>query len=148
MRLRSCLLSAGFLALSISPLTAGPVTGNWMTHQSKAMVNISQCGPSLCGKIVWLSQPTDSAGKPVRDVRNRNPALRDRAVMGMRTFSGLSPDGPNKWSGTMYNPDDGRTYNGSITLTKSGRLYVRGCRVGTGTCGARKWTRAQRQASN
>lgn len=148
MRLRPAILSAAFLLFSSPPLFADPVSGYWLTHKSKGMVQISQCGAGLCGQIIWLRQSTDRKGQPARDVRNRNPELRGRPVMGLTTFSGLAPIGPNQWAGPMYNPDDGRTYNGKVTLTAPGKLHIRGCRQRSGICGSRTWTRAQQRAAN
>ena len=143
MRLRLSPLAAGLLIFSFSPLSAAPITGNWFTHKAKAMVSITKCGSGLCGRIVWLRASVDARGKPVRDVRNRDSRYRGRQVLGLTTFSGLAPVGPGRWSGVMYNPDDGRTYNASLTLMASGSIRVEGCRTGGGACGKRSWTRAK-----
>ena len=143
MRLRIPLaISACFLSLSVAD--AATITGHWITHKSKAVVRISQCGTGLCGQIVWLRQGVDRKGQPVRDIRNRDKNMRGRQVLGLTTFSGLTPAGPGRWSGRMYNPDDGRTYNGSLTLTSANSIRVEGCRAGGGACGKRSWTRAKR----
>lgn len=143
MRLRIPLAIAASLVLP-SIVDAAPITGHWITHKSKAVVRISQCGPGLCGQIVWLRQGVDRKGQPVRDIRNRNKSLRGRQVLGLTTFSRLSPSGPGRWSGVMYNPDDGRTYNGSLILTGANSIRVEGCRSGGGACGKRNWTRARK----
>jgi uncharacterized protein (DUF2147 family) len=62
----------------------------------------------------------------------------------LSTFSGLAPAGPKRWSGLMYNPDDGRTYKASLTILSASSIRVEGCRVGGGPCGARSWVRAKR----
>ncbi len=143
--MRLCIpLAAGLLFLNTSMLSATPITGHWVTHKSKAVVRISQCGPGLCGQIVWLRKGVDRKGQPVRDIRNRDKTRRGRQVLGLTTFSGLAPSGPGRWSGMMYNPDDGRTYNGSIVLTNNGSIRVEGCRLGGGPCGNRQWTRAKK----
>lgn len=146
MRLHTPLLFAGLLVLSGSPLSAAPVTGHWLTYKSKAMVRITQCGTGLCGQIVWLKKGLDSRGRPVQDLRNRSANLRGRQVLGLTTFSGLKPSGAKSWSGLMYNPDDGRTYNGSLTLTGRSKILIKACRVGGSACGERTWLRAQQNA--
>ena len=108
------------------------------------MVRITQCGAGLCGQIVWLRKGLNSSGRPVRDARNRDKRFRTRKVLGLATFSGLKPSGPGRWSGLMYNPNDGRIYLGSLTLTSAISIRVEGCRLGGGACGGRRWTRAQR----
>jgi len=144
MRLHTPLLASSILILSSAALYAAPVTGNWYTYGSKSMVRITQCGAGLCGKIVWLRQKLNSEGQPMRDERNLNKQYRTRKVIGLATFSGLAPSGPKRWSGLMYNPDDGRTYKASLTFVSTGSIRVEGCRVGGGPCGQRSWVRAKK----
>ena len=148
MYLRPLLLSAVFLVISAVYAMAAPVHGYWLTHKSKGMIRISPCGPGLCGQVVWLRQPLNKAGQPVRDIKNRDARLRGRPVMGLTTFSGLAPVAPNQWSGTFYNPEDGRIYRGSITLVSQSQIKVQACRINSGTCGSRNWKRAQQRAQN
>lgn len=148
MRLRVPLLTASLLALSVSNLAAAPITGNWLTYKGKAMVQIAECGSGLCGQIVWLKQALDSQGLPVRDERNRDAGLRGREILGLTTFSGLVATGPRSWTGLMYNPDDGRTYRGTLTLADRSRILIKACRIGGTICGERTWVRAQQQARN
>lgn len=147
MRLHLSPLAAGLLIFSYSSLSAAPITGHWLTHKAKAMVRITNCGAGLCGQIVWLRASLDARGNPVRDARNRDKRYRGRQVLGLTTFSGLAPSGPGRWSGVMYNPDDGRTYRASLTLLGSGSIRVEGCRLGGGICGMRNWTRAKTRIS-
>lgn len=144
MRLHIPLLAAGCLILSSVSVRAAPVTGYWFTYKAKSIIRITACGAGLCGQIVWLRKALDSRGAPVRDARNRDRRYRGRQVLGLTTFSGLAPAGPRRWSGLMYNPDDGRTYLGSITLLNTGAIRVRGCRLRGGACGEREWTRARK----
>jgi len=60
--------------------------------------------------------------------------------MGLRLF-GMAPAGPNRWSGPIYNADDGQTYKGNVTLQGPNRLAVGGC-VGP-FCGSETWTRTK-----
>ena len=86
-------------------------------------------------------EPIDPAtGKPEIDDKNPDPALAKRPIIGLPLFSGMRPAGPNKWSGQIYNADDGNTYASTISVTGPGRLRVEGC-VGA-FCGGETWTRA------
>ncbi len=144
MRLHTPLLAFSLLIFSNASLFAAPVTGNWYTYGAKSMVKITQCGKGLCGQIVWLRKGLGSDGQPVRDERNLNKRHRTRKVLGLSTFSGLAPAGPKRWSGLMYNPDDGRIYKASLTILNAGSIRVEGCRVGGGPCGMRTWARAKK----
>ena len=103
---------------------------------------VSRCGAGICGKIVWLRDPLDSAtGKPQRDDKNQNAKLANRPVMGIGLFSGMKGSGSNKWSGRIYNADDGGTYTSNVAMTGADQMRVEGC-VGS-LCGGETWTRAR-----
>ena len=106
----------------------GEVTGIWLTQAGDARVRVSKCGAGICGVIVWLRDPINAAtGKPEVDDKNPNPALARRPMIGLRLFSGMRPVGPNRWSGQIYNADDGNTYASSISVAGPDSLRVEGC---------------------
>jgi uncharacterized protein (DUF2147 family) len=115
-------------------------TGIWLTQAGDARVRVSKCGGGICGVIVWLREPIDSStGRPQVDDKNPNPALKARPVIGLPLFSGMRPSGPNKWSGHIYNADDGGTYESHVSMAGSNSLRVEGC-VGA-ICGGENWSR-------
>jgi uncharacterized protein (DUF2147 family) len=117
--------------------------GTWLTQAGDARVKISKCGGGICGVIVWLREPHDTAtGQSATDSKNPNPALAKRPMIGLPLFSGMQPAGPHKWSGQIYNADDGSTYASSVSVTSAETLRVEGC-VGA-LCGGETWTRAGR----
>ena len=121
----------------------GEVTGIWLTQAGDARVRVSKCGAGICGVIVWLRDPINAAtGQPEVDDKNPNPALARRPMIGLRLFSGMRPVGPNKWSGQIYNADDGNTYASSISVAGPDSLRVEGC-VGA-LCGGETWSRSGR----
>ena len=122
---------------------AGEPTGVWLTQAGDARVKVGKCGGGLCGVIVGLKEPIDPAtGKPQVDDKNPNPGLKKRPMISLSLFSGMHPSGPNKWSGQIYNADDGSAYASSVTVTSADSLRVEGC-VGA-LCGGETWTRAGR----
>ena len=134
-------------ALLAAPLARAPGTGEptgvWLTQAGDARVKVSKCGGGICGVIVGLKDPIDPAtGKPQVDDKNPNPALKKRPMIGLLLFSGMQPTAPNKWSGQIYNADDGGTYASSISVAGSDTLRVEGC-VGA-LCGGETWTRVGR----
>jgi uncharacterized protein (DUF2147 family) len=122
---------------------AGEPTGIWLTQAGDARVKVSKCGGGICGVIVWLKDPINPAtGKPQVDDKNPNPALAKRPMIGLPLFSGMQSAAPNKWSGQIYNADDGSTYASNVSLSAPDTLRVEGC-VGA-LCGGENWTRAGR----
>lgn len=117
------------------------VGGVWLTQAGDAKVRVSRCGGGLCGTVVWLRDPIDSAtGMPQVDDKNENAALRRRPIIGLALFIGMRAAGPNKWSGRIYNADDGKTYASTVTFQEGDRLEVQGC-VGS-LCGSERWSRS------
>jgi uncharacterized protein (DUF2147 family) len=123
--------------------TGGEVSGIWLTQKGDARVRVSKCGGGICGVIVWLRSPNDPAtGRPATDDRNPNPALRGRPMIGLALFNGMRPSGPDRWSGQIYNADDGGTYASNVSLAGADALKVEGC-VGA-FCGSETWSRSGR----
>lgn len=97
----------------------GP-SGVWLTQAGDAKVAVSRCGAALCGRVVWLKSPIDSAtGKPQVDDKNPNTRLAKRPIMGLQLFIGMRPQGARKWSGRIYNADDGKSYVSNVTCSGS-----------------------------
>ncbi|KJC45709.1 DUF2147 domain-containing protein [Bradyrhizobium sp. LTSP857] len=136
-------LLAALLGATAAHAQSADASGTWLTQAGDARVKISKCGGGICGVIVWLREPYDTAtGQPATDSKNPNPALAKRAMIGLPLFSSMQPAAPNKWSGQIYNADDGSNYASSVTVTGAETLRVEGC-VGA-LCGGETWTRAGR----
>src|ERR1700684_3985316 len=64
--------------------------GIWLTQAGDAKVRVGRCGAGICGTVVWLRDPIDSAtGKPQVDDKNENPSLRQRPMIGLPMFIGM-----------------------------------------------------------
>jgi len=121
----------------------GDPSGVWLTQAGDAKVKVSKCGSGICGVIVWLREPIDPAtGKPAIDDKNPNPALAKRPMIGLPLFLGMHPAGAARWTGQIYNADDGRIYESHISLPGPDQLRVEGC-VGA-FCGGETWSRSGR----
>src|SRR3984893_18454446 len=105
--------------------TGGDVGGVWLTQAGDAKVRVSKCGGGICGVVVWLKDPINPAtGKTQIDDKNPNPTLAKRPIIGLALFSGMRPNGPNKWSGPIYNADDGNSYASNISVLGPDALKV------------------------
>jgi uncharacterized protein (DUF2147 family) len=134
---------AALLAASAASAQMGDPSGIWMTQAGDAKVRVSKCGAQICGVVVWLREPTNPAtGLPMVDDKNPNPALARRPMIGLPLFTDMRISGPNKWSGHIYNADDGGTYVSNISVSGPDTLRVEGC-VGA-LCGGENWTRSGR----
>ena len=121
------LLSAGAAAAQATTSAASPL-GRWMTEGGKSHVQIYQCGPQLCGRIVWLREPLAKDGLPKVDLKNPDAAKRSQKILGLQfMWNFVKASDPNEWeSGRIYNPEEGETYKATMQLRPDGKLRVRG----------------------
>jgi uncharacterized protein (DUF2147 family) len=123
--------------------SAAEPTGTWRTERDLAQVRIAKCGEALCGVIVALKDPIDPAtGRPPTDTENEDAAQRNRPLIGVQVVIGMKPAGAAKWTGRLYNAEDGKTYDCNLELTGANSLKVEGCIMGGLLCQAQIWTRA------
>lgn len=102
--------------------------GLWLRAEGGVQFSFYDCGALLCAKVVGV----------------RNPE--DRASIGTVILRGASKTGPNEWRGKLYNSDDGKIYDGIITVTSVSELTLKGCILGI-LCGGETWTRVNAAAA-
>lgn len=127
------------------------IEGVWQTQKEdkNARIHISRCdhdASKFCGKIVWLQSPTYEDGSPKVDRNNKDKSLQSRPLMGLNLLEGFEKISDTFWDhGTIYNPEDGDTYQCEITyINREGkeRLEVHGY-VGISLFGkTQTWVRA------
>ena len=151
-RRRSCaaatvalLLQAGaptLPAVAQTPPPAAGVGGIWIDHTGDGAVEIALCGDRLCGRIVWLKEPVDKAGRPLTDGNNPEPGKRRRAICGLPIIGDLRRMGGVWDAGWIYDPKDGKSYDLEIRTRPGDRLQVTGY-IGTKFLSETfTWTRA------
>ena len=124
--LRALLSGAALLAVVIPPARAGEVKGEWARDDGKAKVRFASCGgDAVCGAISWLRDPANDPGK-----------------VGQQVFFDMKPSGDNSWAGRAFNPEDGKTYSGKMTVSGD-HLITAGCVLGGLICKSMNWTRAR-----
>jgi uncharacterized protein (DUF2147 family) len=124
--------------LGAGPAIADP-TGFWLDKDGDTL-RIQPCGAALCGTIVNLKVALDpKTGRARTDEKNADAGRRNQLLVGVRSLISMRPAGPGKWSGTLYNPDDGRTYAGHLIELGQGKIRVEGCVLGM--CGGESLNR-------
>jgi uncharacterized protein (DUF2147 family) len=129
------------------------VLGLWATapgtEDGQAHVKIYKENGTYHGKIVWLEIPIypedddgGMAGQPKVDRENPDESLRTRPIQDMQIMFDFSHKGKGKYAkGTIYAPDDGKTYKCKLTLEDDDNLKVRGY-IGVSLLGrTERWTR-------
>ena len=122
--MRTSIIGFAILAWTTAPALAGDVKGEWARSDGKAKVRFASCGAdAVCGAISWL--------------RDKN----DPGKVGQQVFFDMKPSGDNAWAGRAFNPEDGKTYSGKMTMSGD-RLVTAGCVFGGLICKSMNWTRA------
>jgi uncharacterized protein (DUF2147 family) len=93
--------------------------GMWLTEEKEGKVRIEQCGANLCGYSVDAKS-------------NQN---------GEKVLINMKPAKDSKWTGRIYDPNTGSTYDSTIALKGSDNLRVQGCAFGGMFCGGQTWSR-------
>ncbi|MGH6799526.1 MAG: DUF2147 domain-containing protein [Roseiarcus sp.] len=122
---RALLVGLAFLTASAAGAAAGDVTGIWARDDGRAKIRFSACGgEAVCGFLAWK-----------RDAKGPGR-------IGEQVFFGMKPSGENAWAGTAFNPEDGKSYAGKMTLSGD-QLTTAGCVLGGLICKSFGWTRAK-----
>lgn len=125
-----------FLAALGLPAQAADIAGEWIVADQTARVRIAPCGDALCGTVSW----TKTAGGV--DENNPDPAKRTQPLLGLEIIKGMRPVNPTRWEGSVYNSNNGRTYQAALISQGPAAMKIEGCLVGGFLCGGETWTRA------
>jgi uncharacterized protein (DUF2147 family) len=99
--------------------SANSPLGVWLTEEKEGKIRIEQCGANLCGYSVDATSNQD----------------------GEQILINMKPGKDSKWSGRIFDPNTGSTYESTIALKDSDTLRVQGCAFGGMFCGGQTWTR-------
>jgi uncharacterized protein (DUF2147 family) len=103
-------------------------------------VRVGSCGGALCATIAAPKLHVDpETGQPWTDKNNPDPAQRNRPLVGVAVLYSLVPDGPGKWTGRLYNVDNGQSYAGHLLELDARTTRVEGCAIGI--CGGQNMSR-------
>lgn len=121
--MRNVIAFAFVFAIHAPAYAAAPVSGTWLTDGGKGHVEIGACGAQLCGRITKLIADTNG---PPNDRNNPDPKLRNRPLLGLSILSGFREAG-DRWKGTIYDPERGKSFRSEMFRNKDGTLTVKGC---------------------
>ena len=113
--------TAMVLGTAVYAQTAEDAFGVWLNPENKSHTEFYKCGDGLCAKIAKVAdgQKTDD--------KNPDAAKRNRPIVGLVIMEGAKKAGANKWSGTLYNRADGKSYSGTVTVKSKTELDLSGC---------------------
>lgn len=102
------------------------ILGKWVNPSAEGQIEIYKKGEKYFGKLAWIKEPNDAAGKPKLDVKNPVASQRSRSLLGLELLKDFTFEG-DEWSGgTIYDPQTGKTYSCKLTIKSNGQLNIRG----------------------
>ena len=113
-----------FLVMAMASAFAGEAAGDWDRTDGKGSVRFALCGEAYCGVITKINEPSATA------------------KIGQQVFFAMKRTGENTWAGSAFNPEDGKTYSGKMTMSGNS-LTTAGCVFGGLICKSVSWRRAQ-----
>jgi len=141
-----CILLA---STTVFAANADDILGVWFNGEKDAKIEIVKCAEKYCGKIIWLKEPNypegskdGTPGTQKLDHNNPDPALKKAPIIGLSIVHDFSYAGENLWKdGKVYDPKNGKTYKGKMTLISPQQLDLRGY-IGISLLGrTTTWTR-------
>jgi uncharacterized protein (DUF2147 family) len=136
--IKAALVGAGLVVFSASlglAQSADDVLGTWQNPDNGSHIRIAKCGSGVCATVIKVKDPSRT------DEHNPDPKLRDRKVQGLTIMNGAKKTGDKTWAGKLYNTQDGKTYNGTITVVSKDSIKLEGCVLGGLICQGPTWTR-------
>jgi uncharacterized protein (DUF2147 family) len=106
-------------ALASPAFAADSVYGVWLRDGHDEQMEFFDCAGALCAK----------GALPMKDGTESPMILRAAKKVA-----------PNHWKGPLFNPEDGKTYNGEIKFETPDKLTLTGCLVGF-LCMSEGWTK-------
>lgn len=127
MRATIAILALG--ALTAAQAAPATIVGYWKNPSGSAIIAIAPCGEALCGKVAWAS------------ASGQREALRSTThVVGTTVLTGLKQSG-NRWTGSLFIPDDNVHVAARLQLVGSRALKLTGCAFAGIFCRTQVWTR-------
>jgi uncharacterized protein (DUF2147 family) len=128
---RAALALIALLALTAAQAPSrAPIEGHWKNPIGSAIIAIEPCGEALCGKVAWAS------------ARGRREASTSTShVVGTTVLTGLKAE-HDRWTGTLFIPDDNIHVSAKLELVGDRRLKLTGCGLIGLICRTQVWTRA------
>ncbi len=118
----------------------------WYNAEKTSKIEIFKATDgSFYGKITWLKEPNDKNGKPKLDKNNKETSQQNQPVLGLLILKKFKKSSTaNEYEdGTVYDPNNGKTYCGKLTL-QAKELKLRGFICGWSWLGRNSvWTLAE-----
>ena len=99
------------------------VFGLFLTEERNSVIEIKNCGESVCGNVVWLNPETLDDGIAPEQATSK----KGEKVLGLTMLKGFEKADSDWRGGTIYDPGKDKTYSSRLERLSNGSLQVKGC---------------------
>lgn len=120
-----CSISSTVIAQDYMP----GVLGVWLSENKKQKVRVTYdaAKKTYTGKIIWMYEDDQAAGRTMLDKNNPNAKLRNRRITGINLMRSFLHEGGGVFRGYVYDPISGKEYRCLMTLQPDGKTaHIRG----------------------
>ncbi|MGB3338456.1 MAG: DUF2147 domain-containing protein [Devosia sp.] len=129
-----------------------PIEGIWQTLELSE-TTIAFCPEGFCGTLSKIVVPREGLTdeeyaaalamppESFTDVRNPDPTLQSRPMMGLQILTLVPSAKPYVYDGEIYNPEDGNTYSGYVEMLGPDLIRLNGCVLYNIICQGQDWVR-------
>jgi uncharacterized protein (DUF2147 family) len=113
------------LALAATGASAADISGTYVRPSTGTQVEFYDCAGKVCGKIV---------------------AVKDKSkekTVGTIILKGATRSDDKTFKGELLNTEDGKTYNGVLTVVSAKEIRLEGCVLGGIVCKGENWTKVK-----
>jgi uncharacterized protein (DUF2147 family) len=119
------MLLVSVVGIHVVKAQSDKIEGVWLNEEKDAKIQIYKARDGkFYGKIVWLKDPTEN-GKPKTDKKNPKDQMKTQPLVELVILKGFNMDGNTYEDGTIYDPNNGKTYDCKMTY-KGKTLAIRG----------------------
>ena len=123
--------------ISAQQVTKDAIVGEWLSENKDGKVQVYRQGDKFFGKITWGKDGSK------KDVKNPDDKLKSQNIVGSVILKGFDFTGKSWENGTIYDPNNGKTYSSIMKMSDNNTLTIRGF-VGISLLGrSTVWTRAK-----
>ena len=133
------------LLFSFTAITAQSIEGIWWNTEKTGKIKIVQLdNQTFQGQLISADDAHDEDGNLKLNTKDRDAEKRNQPIVGLILMNGFTTKDQVTYNGgTIYDPENGKTYKCKLTLTSKNEMDVRGY-IGIPAFGRTEhWTRVE-----